>query len=222
MPSCLWLQTLGGSVLICTRRRNIEGRMILRLLHHWRRHCRAGDGDEYCRAAAGRLAGCAREGTSLGQHQTGHNSGVIHSGIYYAPGSLKADLCRRGAESTKNFCRQHGIPFETCGKLLVATNSVEKQRMDALFERSIKNGIKVERLDAAELRRREPEIVGVGALFVESTGIVDYRRVANAMADVIRKQGGTIELDAAVTSIHESATEVAIASGAAAVHGESA
>src|SRR5690242_2723894 len=80
---------------------------------------------------------------SLGQHQTGHNSGVIHSGIYYAPGSLKADLCRRGAEETKHFCRQHNIPFEICGKLLVATNALEKQRMDALYERSIQNNIKV-------------------------------------------------------------------------------
>jgi (S)-2-hydroxyglutarate dehydrogenase len=150
---------------------------------------------------------------SLGQHQTGHNSGVIHSGIYYAPGSLKADLCRRGAEETKHFCRQHNIPFEICGKLLVATNALEKQRMDALYERSIQNNIKVERLDAAELRRREPEITGVGALFIESTGIVNYRRVANAMAEVIRKQGGTIELNVDVTSIRETTTDVTITAG---------
>src|SRR5450631_4559502 len=73
--------------------------------------------------------------TGLARHQTGHNSGVIHAGIYYAPGSLKADLCRRGAQATKSFCAQHGIPFETCGKLLVATNAIERQRMDALLER---------------------------------------------------------------------------------------
>jgi L-2-hydroxyglutarate oxidase len=147
---------------------------------------------------------------SLARHQTGHNSGVIHSGIYYAPGSLKADLCRRGAEETKNFCRQHDIPFETCGKLLVATNALEKQRMDALFERSIQNNIRVERLDAGELRRREPNITGVGALFIESTGIVDYRRVASAMADVIRERGGDVELGAAVTSIRETTADVKI------------
>src|SRR5450631_2747661 len=73
--------------------------------------------------------------SALAQHQTGHNSGVIHAGIYYAPGSLKADFCRRGAKATKSFCAQHGIPFETCGKLLVATNAIERQRMDALLER---------------------------------------------------------------------------------------
>ena len=147
---------------------------------------------------------------SLARHQTGHNSGVIHSGIYYAPGSLKADLCRRGAEETKNFCRQHDIPFETCGKLLVATNALEKQRMDALFERSIQNNIRVERLDAGELRRREPNITGLGALFIESTGIVDYRCVASAMADVIRESGGAIELSAAVMSIRETTSDVKI------------
>jgi (S)-2-hydroxyglutarate dehydrogenase len=200
-------------MLICTRRRNTEDWMTYDF-------CIIGGGIVGLATAmniAERHAGASlvvlEKESSLGQHQTGHNSGVIHSGIYYAPGSLKADLCRRGAEETKNFCRRHDIPFEICGKLLVATNAIEKQRMDALFERSIKNGIKVERLDAGELRRREPEIVGVGALFVESTGIVDYRRVANAMADVIRKQGGTIELSAAVTSIHGGAAEVAIAAG---------
>ncbi|MPT24317.1 MAG: FAD-dependent oxidoreductase, partial [Starkeya sp.] len=102
--------------------------------------------------------------TSLGLHQTGHNSGVIHAGIYYAPGTLKADLCKRGAQATKDFCTEHGIAFEVCGKLLVASNDLEMQRMHALYERSQQNGLKVERLDAAELKRREPNIVGKGAL----------------------------------------------------------
>jgi L-2-hydroxyglutarate oxidase len=151
--------------------------------------------------------------SSLARHQTGHNSGVIHSGIYYAPGSLKANLCRRGAEETKAFCREHGIPFETCGKLLVATNALEKQRMDALYERSIQNNIKVERLDVAELREREPNITGVGALFIESTGIVDYRLVANAMADVVSRQGGAIQMNASATSIRETGADVRIIAG---------
>ena len=109
----------------------------------------------------------------LGLHQTGHNSGVIHSGIYYAPGSLKAELCRQGAEATKAFCTEHNIPFEVCGKLLVATDATEAQRMDALFERAKQNRIEVDRLDADALRREEPNITGVGALFVHATGIVD-------------------------------------------------
>ena len=90
---------------------------------------------------------------ALATHQTGHNRGVIHSGIYYAPGSLKADLCRRGERATKEFCTAHGIPFVTCGKTLVATNALELERLEALVGRARENGIEAERLDGAELRR---------------------------------------------------------------------
>jgi L-2-hydroxyglutarate oxidase len=151
--------------------------------------------------------------SSLAQHQTGHNSGVIHAGIYYAPGSLKADLCRRGAMATKSFCEEHGIPYEICGKMLVATNALEAERMNALFERAKKNNIDVERLDAEELKRREPNIVGVGALFVKSTGIVDYARVSGAMGKVIRASDGEIEFGVNVDLIHESPNEVVVAAG---------
>ena len=112
----------------------------------------------------------------LSRHQTGHNSGVIHAGIYYAPGSLKADLCRRGSKATKEFCWNHRIPFETCGKLLVATNELELQRMNNLVERAKLNQIEVERLDAADLRQREPNIIGVGGLFVPETGVSEAVR----------------------------------------------
>ena len=91
---------------------------------------------------------------SLAKHQTGHNSGVIHSGIYYAPGSLKADFCRRGAKATKTFCDKHGIPYETCGKLLVATNRLELERMGGLMERARLNQIEVV---TAGCRRTEAE-----------------------------------------------------------------
>src|SRR5690349_2536690 len=87
----------------------------------------------------------------IGRHQTGHNSGVIHSGIYYAPGSLKAELCRRGAEATKSFARRNGIPFDICGKHIVATNELELRRLDSLRERATRNGIEAERIDVAEL-----------------------------------------------------------------------
>jgi (S)-2-hydroxyglutarate dehydrogenase len=149
----------------------------------------------------------------VAQHQTGHNSGVIHSGIYYPPGSLKAELCRRGALATKSFCEEHGIPYEVCGKMLVATNTLEAERMKALFERAKKNNIDVEQLDAEELRRREPNIAGVGALFVRSTGIVDYGQVAETMGQVIRSLGGEIEFDINVDSIQESSAEVLVAAG---------
>lgn len=88
--------------------------------------------------------------SSLAKHQTGHNSGVIHAGIYYAPGSLKADLCKRGAQATKDFCTEHQIKFEVCGKLLVASTPLEVERMHALYQRSQQNGLKVEQLDAKE------------------------------------------------------------------------
>ena len=149
----------------------------------------------------------------LARHQTGHNSGVIHAGIYYAPGSLKADLCRRGALATKAFCDEHGIPYEVCGKLLVATNALEAGRMDALFERAKKNDIDAERLDAEELKRREPNIVGVGALFVKTTGIVDYTQVSHAMGNVIRASGGEIEFGINVDAIQEGPTGVVVGAG---------
>ncbi|MBJ9977219.1 L-2-hydroxyglutarate oxidase [Pseudomonas sp. S75] len=150
----------------------------------------------------------------LGRHQTGHNSGVIHAGIYYAPGSLKAELCKRGAQATQAFCREHGIAFEVCGKLLVASNDLEMQRMQALHQRSQENGLKVERLDATELARREPNIVGQGALFVDSTGIVDYKEVCKAMARVIERAGGEVRLSTTVWAIQEHADHVTVTSDA--------
>ena len=146
----------------------------------------------------------------LGTHQTAHNSGVIHSGIYYAPGSLKARLCRKGAQATKDFAARHGIPVDVCGKLLVATDAAEVTRMDALYARSHANDVEVERLDATELRRREPNVRGVGALFVPATGIVDYSAIARAMGDVVRQRGGEITLGALVTDLVEDADEVSV------------
>ena len=151
---------------------------------------------------------------ALAQHQTGHNSGVIHSGIYYAPGSLKADLCKRGERATKEFCAAHGIPFVTCGKTLVATSALELARLEALVVRAAENGIDAERLDETELRRREPNVTGLGALFVPATAIVDYRAVCAAMAREIQAAGAEIVLGAEVTAIRESAHDVVVESGA--------
>jgi len=151
--------------------------------------------------------------SALAMHQTGHNSGVIHSGIYYAPGSLKAELCKRGERATKEFCSAHGIPFVTCGKTLVATDTRELERLEALVVRARENGIEAERLDEGELRRREPNITGIGALFVPATAIVDYRAVCAAMARVIRTAGAEIELGTEVTAIRESARDVVVEAG---------
>lgn len=147
---------------------------------------------------------------SLGRHQTSHNSGVIHSGIYYAPGSFKAELCRRGAEETVAFCESRAIPYLRCGKLLVATDEAELARMDRLFERARQNNVSAERLDAVELRRREPNIRGLGAIFVPSTGIVDYKRICLAMADDIRAAGGEIHTGMEVGAIEEGPEYVAV------------
>ncbi|MBL1073188.1 L-2-hydroxyglutarate oxidase [Nocardia sp. 2] len=146
----------------------------------------------------------------LAVHQTGHNSGVIHSGIYYEPGSLKARLCVRGAELTKEFAAAQGIPFQVCGKLLVATDAAEHARMLALYERSVTNGVEVELLDAAELVRREPRITGVGALFVPGTGIIDYQRVTAELARQVRASGGEIVLGAEITDITETGDAVTV------------
>jgi L-2-hydroxyglutarate oxidase len=136
-------------------------------------------------------------------HQTGHNSGVIHAGIYYTPGSLKARLCREGAAATKAFCTEHGIKFENCGKLLVATNERERVRMEALFERAKQNGIAALPINRAGLIRLEPNITGVGALLIPSTGIVDYRMVASAIAQIVTAQGADLLLGAEVVAIRE-------------------
>lgn len=143
-------------------------------------------------------------------HQTGHNSGVIHAGIYYAPGSLKARLCKAGAAWTKQFCTEHGIPFAEPGKLIVATDELELERLAALEERARLNGLAAERIDAAETRRREPHIRGLGALFLSSTGIVDYTEVSRTMAREIGRLGGELRLGARVASLTETADRVTV------------
>lgn len=139
----------------------------------------------------------------LAGHQTGRNSGVIHSGIYYAPGSLKAEFCKAGVEATIDFCRTNDIPFEQCGKLLVATNAEEQDRMLALFERANINGLDVELLDSETLQRLEPNVTGVGAIRVATTGIVDYGEISQRMVRLFVDAGGEVRLNARVTGLHE-------------------
>ncbi len=122
-------------------------------------------------------------------HQTGHNSGVIHAGVYYAPGSLKADFCRRGSQATRSFCAEHHIPFKQCGKLLVATTAIELERMQALKQRCIENRIHVADVNQQELTQMEPRIQGLGALLVPATGICDFTRITRKMADLFLSRG---------------------------------
>jgi L-2-hydroxyglutarate oxidase len=137
------------------------------------------------------------------QHQTGHNSGVIHSGIYYAPGSLKSEFCKAGVRATIEFCRESSIPYEQCGKLLVATDDEEHERMSALFERARENDVAVELLDSRELKKREPNIRGLGAIFVKATGIVDYKTVCECMISRFVDAGGDVRYSARVIALEE-------------------
>ncbi len=148
--------------------------------------------------------------TGLATHQTGRNSGVIHAGIYYAPDSLKAKFCCEGLEQTITFSREHGLPYEQCGKLLVATSADELTRMEALYERAIRNGLKLQRLDKAELQRTEPNITGIGALLSPSTGIADYTAITDKMAELFKSNGGEIRTNAEVNAINETQNDVTI------------
>ncbi|WP_425640786.1 L-2-hydroxyglutarate oxidase [Marinomonas gallaica] len=142
------------------------------------------------------------------EHQTGHNSGVIHAGVYYTPGSLKAQFCLEGNRDTKAFCQENNIPYDECGKLLVATNALEMQRMKALWERTEANGLERYWLNADELREREPNITGIGAIFVPSSGIVNYKQVTQAMARKVIERGGEIRYNTNVTGLNETSEEV--------------
>ncbi|AQU82190.1 MAG: L-2-hydroxyglutarate oxidase [Halomonas sp.] len=144
------------------------------------------------------------------RHQTGHNSGVIHAGVYYTPGSLKARFCLEGNLATKAFCDEHSIAYDECGKLLVATNDLELQRMQALWERTEANGLERDWLTAEELHEREPNITGVGGIFVPSSGIVNYAEVASAMGREFEAAGGKIRYATSVTGLSERTNEVVV------------
>jgi (S)-2-hydroxyglutarate dehydrogenase len=139
----------------------------------------------------------------IAAHQTGHNSGVIHSGIYYKTGSLKARNCVAGAASMKRFCQDNGIAYEECGKLVVATSAEEVPRLEALHERGIANGVPgLRMMTRDEFREIEPHCQGLRALHVPSTGIVDYTAVAQKYAELIQQAGGAIALGAKVVGLH--------------------
>jgi L-2-hydroxyglutarate oxidase len=147
---------------------------------------------------------------SVGRHQTGRNSGVIHAGIYYEPASLKASFCHRGVEATMQFCRERDIPYQQCGKLLVATNDVELERMEALFQRCQQNDPTTSLLDKAQLRSREPAIKGEAAIFSPRTGIVDFRVVCQAMASQFVGDGGELRSGTKVTGIREQDSHITV------------
>lgn len=149
----------------------------------------------------------------VAKHQTGHNSGVIHAGIYYDPGSLKAKMCREGLTATLAFCKAHGVRFEQCGKLVVATNSIEEARLNALYDRASVSGLKLKHIDRKSLETLEPNIRGTAALLSPETGIVDYRQLALKMAELISAKGGEIVFGKKVDRINEKSDLVEIGAG---------
>ena len=156
-----------------------------------------------CRFPGKRLLVVEKE-DRVAAHQTGHNSGVIHSGIYYRTGSLKARNCVAGCASMKQFCKEHGVNYEECGKLVVATAPEEVQRLHQLHERGLANGVEgLRMLDRDEFRELEPHANGICALHVPSTGIVDYKHVAKKYAELIERAGGEIVFRAKVVGLRD-------------------
>jgi (S)-2-hydroxyglutarate dehydrogenase len=145
----------------------------------------------------------------LATHQSGHNSGVLHAGLYYAPGSLKARLCREGKAAIEAFAETHEIPFERCGKLVVALHESELDRLSALRERAIANGVPgLEEVGPERIRELEPHAAGVRGLWSPETGIVDFRRVALAMADDLRARGVSLQTASEVRGLDPRTDEV--------------
>ena len=152
--------------------------------------------------------------SSVGRHQTGHNSGVIHSGIYYAPGSLKARLCVEGASLMYEFCEGHGIPADRCGKLIVATTESELPALDELYRRGTANGVPgLEMVGPAGIREREPHCAGIRAIWSPGTGIVDFSRVAEAMAGDVTRLGGEILTGHMVVGLTAAAGSISVRTG---------
>lgn len=144
----------------------------------------------------------------VAQHQSGNNSGVLHSGIYYKPGSTKALTCRTGKAQMEAFCDEYEIPWDRCGKVVVATSQAELQALERITERAKANGVGFEPLNSDELREHEPNAAGIAGIFVPETGIVHYGSVCRRLVNCIESAGGRIELGAKVVQIHATTTSV--------------
>lgn len=147
----------------------------------------------------------------LAHHQTGNNSGVIHSGLYYKPGSMKAKNCVTGRQMLYDFCEENGVAHERCGKIVVATNGAELDPLNNLFERGIANGLEgIKKLKKEELKEYEPHANGIAGLFIPQTGIVDYNQVTNKYAELFKIRNGNIILGCKFLSVNESENELII------------
>lgn len=149
---------------------------------------------------------------SFAEHQTGHNSGVIHSGIYYKPGSHKAEFSKKGSQSMINFCKKYKLPFNQCGKIIVATAEEELKKLHELYERGLQNGLSVKLLDAEAVNKIEPYVNTVGGIKVEETAIVDYKKVTKQFKLLFEELGGKVEFNTPVTHIEVSEDNIIVGS----------
>jgi L-2-hydroxyglutarate oxidase len=146
--------------------------------------------------------------SEIAAHQTGHNSGVIHSGVYYKPGSLKAKNCRSGYDQLLTFCKEYGINHDICGKIILATNSVQLPLLETIFERGQKNGLAgLKMIGPEEIKELEPNAVGVKAIKVPQAGIINYKKVAQKYAELIQEMGGEVLCNRKVIGIKEQVIE---------------
>ena len=151
---------------------------------------------------------------ALGQHQTGRNSGVVHAGLYYLPGSLKARLCRRGVELLREFSAGHGLPYDECGKVVVALDDGELGRLEAIHERAVANGVPgVRMVDRDELRELEPHVQGIAALVSPHTAVVDFAEVTRRLAADAAADGAEIRTGVAVRGIAQNGRGVTVEAG---------
>ena len=171
---------------------------------HRRRYRGAGHGLSAHEDAARRTVVVLEKESDLAQHQTGHNSGVLHSGIYYKPGSLKATNCRQGKRLMEEFCAAEGIAYEICGKVIVALDESEMPAMERIYERGQANGVACEVIGRERLTELEPHTAGIKAIHVPEAGIVNYKQVCQRMAERVRERDGQVLTSARVTRIDRS------------------
>lgn len=149
----------------------------------------------------------------IAAHQSSHNSGVLHSGIYYRPGSLRAQNCREGKLAMQEFCEREGVPFEICGKVIVAVEEAEVPRMEKIYERGQANGVRCEIIGPERLRELEPHVNGVRAIHVPEAGIADFPKVCERLAARVQERGGEILLSGLVTGVIRRSDEIVLQSG---------
>jgi (S)-2-hydroxyglutarate dehydrogenase len=147
---------------------------------------------------------------AVGEHQTGHNSGVLHSGIYYKPGTLRATNCRTGKRAMEEFCAAHGLPFEICGKVIVAVDETELPHLERIFERGQQNGVRCEMIGPDRLKDLEPHAAGIKAVHVPEAGIVNFRAVCDKLAELVQSRGGEVRCGARALGIRENGQQISV------------